>query len=409
MNHHSRMHPKVWVHNGPADPCQKERNINSFSLMKRLGIALTIAVAIAFSQAAPANANQPPPNSERLSIWESIGSVSIGYSTNSSLSWEHRITGYVVKDKSGETLRPGSFFSSFYYSKTETNCWQVAAVNQYGQGPWSNEVCYSPPLPTKPTLYIYETLGEVKGYFTQPYGSLAVQGVKVRDNYGTMEQTPVFNIRILFEKNRSNCWEAAVVSAVGQSEWSNKVCYTAPVIHPVSISGIYMYLNAQGRMDGNVHIKWAKGSDSAGLYWTECASSDTWQPSDATWAYNQTSYSSSGQTVFSGHVSIGPRCKMVYAKSSAGILSAPFRVEYTFAKEMAQPHSASPSYVPLYPSERNSNSSGGYSSRSSSISQNCVGICYGVPSKVNGLPRNTYVSGYFRKDGTYVRPYTRSK
>ena len=38
----------------------------------------------------------------------------------------------------------------------------------------------------------------------------------------------------------------------------------------------------------------------------------------------------------------------------------------------------------------------------------CVGICYGVPSAVNGLPRNTYVSGYFRKDGTYVGPYTRS-
>jgi hypothetical protein len=28
---------------------------------------------------------------------------------------------------------------------------------------------------------------------------------------------------------------------------------------------------------------------------------------------------------------------------------------------------------------------------------------------VNGLPRNTYVSGYYRSDGTYVKPYTRSK
>ena len=38
----------------------------------------------------------------------------------------------------------------------------------------------------------------------------------------------------------------------------------------------------------------------------------------------------------------------------------------------------------------------------------CVGICYGVPSKVNGLPRNSYVSGYFRANGTWVNPYTRS-
>jgi hypothetical protein len=38
----------------------------------------------------------------------------------------------------------------------------------------------------------------------------------------------------------------------------------------------------------------------------------------------------------------------------------------------------------------------------------CVGMCFGVPSTVNGLPRNTPVKGYFRKDGTYVSPYTRS-
>ena len=38
----------------------------------------------------------------------------------------------------------------------------------------------------------------------------------------------------------------------------------------------------------------------------------------------------------------------------------------------------------------------------------CVGICYGVPSAINSLPRNTYVSGYFRKDGAYVGPYTKS-
>jgi hypothetical protein len=41
--------------------------------------------------------------------------------------------------------------------------------------------------------------------------------------------------------------------------------------------------------------------------------------------------------------------------------------------------------------------------------EDCVGVCWGVPSKVNGLPRNSYVSGYFRANGTWVNPYTRSK
>jgi hypothetical protein len=38
----------------------------------------------------------------------------------------------------------------------------------------------------------------------------------------------------------------------------------------------------------------------------------------------------------------------------------------------------------------------------------CVGVCYGVPSTKNGLPRNNYVPGYVKKDGTVVQPYTRS-
>lgn len=58
-------------------------------------------------------------------------------------------------------------------------------------------------------------------------------------------------------------------------------------------------------------------------------------------------------------------------------------------------------YVFTYTPKRSISNSGFATGR-------CVGICYGVPSAVNGLPRNTYVSGYFRKDGTYVGPYTRS-
>jgi hypothetical protein len=64
--------------------------------------------------------------------------------------------------------------------------------------------------------------------------------------------------------------------------------------------------------------------------------------------------------------------------------------------------SSVPTYQPHY---SYSTPSTGYSGSSS----NCVGTgCYGVISNVTGLPRTTYVHGYFRKNGTYVQPYYRS-
>ena len=239
-----------------------------------------------------------------------------------------------------------------------------------------------------------------------------ITSILIRDNFGTTEHKSSFYGRyenMYQDIAVSNCWEIARISAYGQSGWSNKVCYNAPTVQTVSISGIYMYLNADGQMDGSVYINWTKGSDSTGLRWTACPSSDAWQPSDPNWTYDQSSYGSSGQTIFSGHIVSGPRCMLVSAKNSNGILSAPSRVEYAFAKPMAQPYSASPGYIPPLSPQRKFNSTGNGSSDFSSSSRDCVGVCYGVPSKVNGLPRNKYVSGYFRKDGTYVRPYTRSK
>ena len=41
-------------------------------------------------------------------------------------------------------------------------------------------------------------------------------------------------------------------------------------------------------------------------------------------------------------------------------------------------------------------------------SKKCVGVCYGVPSQTNGLPRNTFVPGYTTKNGKKVQPYTKS-
>jgi len=229
--------------------------------------------------------------------------------------------------------------------------------------------------------------------------------ILVRDNFGVVEYASSLYGRFDYtykDLSVSNCWEVARVSSFGQSDWSNKVCYTAPVIQPVSISGIHMYLNAKGKLDGDVYINWTKGFDSASLHWTTCPPSETSQSSEQNWTYDQSAFGSEGQTVFTGHVSRGPRCILVYAKNTNGVLSMPVRVEYTYARRMAQAYSRSPNYG-------SPNLSGGGSSNSSWSSNECVGICYGVPSKVNGLPRNKYVSGYFRKDGTYVQPYTRSK
>jgi hypothetical protein len=36
------------------------------------------------------------------------------------------------------------------------------------------------------------------------------------------------------------------------------------------------------------------------------------------------------------------------------------------------------------------------------------GSCFGAISTVNGMPKTSYVNGYFRRDGTYVRGHYRS-
>ena len=39
----------------------------------------------------------------------------------------------------------------------------------------------------------------------------------------------------------------------------------------------------------------------------------------------------------------------------------------------------------------------------------CVGVCYGVKSHLTGESRDSYVRGHYRRNGTYVAPYTRSR
>lgn len=46
---------------------------------------------------------------------------------------------------------------------------------------------------------------------------------------------------------------------------------------------------------------------------------------------------------------------------------------------------------------------------SSSAGYGCGGSYYGATSCLTGLPKTTYVRGYYRKDGTYVRSHYRSR
>jgi hypothetical protein len=205
--------------------------------------------------------------------------------------------------------------------------------------------------------------------------------------------------------NVPNCWQISRVSAYGESEQSNKVCYTPPIVNPVKVTGIYMYQNSYGQMDGNVYIHLQKDYFSS-IFWTSC------DVSKSSWTFTSSSWSTSFIQKFTnyGNDSSGYQyCMLVYAKDEKGILSLPFKVEFTYSLWMAQPYNtaSNPNYQTLlYTPPVSSNFSGyNYGLKNN----NCVGICYGVPSKLNGLPRNTYVNGYYRSNGTWVNPYTRSK
>jgi len=152
------------------------------------------------------------------------------------------------------------------------------------------------------------------------------------------------SVDINFDKLKSNCWKVARVSDYGQSSWSNQVCYTAP------IRGVAKIAPKSFAVPRGV-----KGAQCLDGYRTRIRT----------------------KKACSGHFG---RDYWLFKK---------FQTGYAF------------SYKPKRSYSRFAVDTGSATGR-------CVGICYGVPSIVNGLPRNTYVSGYFRKDGTYVGPYTRS-
>lgn len=79
---------------------------------------------------------------------------------------------------------------------------------------------------------------------------------------------------------------------------------------------------------------------------------------------------------------------------------------YVAPHTRASPGTSSSSYGSTYRAPAPVQAYG--ASPQSSSSNTCTGVCYGQPSATTGAPRNTTVSGYTRRDGTYVAPYTRS-
>ena len=169
-----------------------------------------------------------------------------------------------------------------------------------------------------------------------------ISKILIETSYGIDEAVSA-SVKIDFDKTKSNCWRVARVSDYGQSEWSNKVCYTAPF--------------------KGVPTPKASTSVPKGVKGAQCLD--------------------------------GYRTKVRTKKACSTHYGRDFWLYKSFKVGYSNKYKPQRSYAR-------------FAVDTGSATGKCVGICYGVPSTVNGLPRNNYVSGYFRKDGTYVRPYTRS-
>jgi hypothetical protein len=187
--------------------------------------------------------------------------------------------------------------------------------------------------------------------------------ILIKDNFIITEIQPT-NSAFHYEFNYfnlsvPNCWEIARVSAYGQSEWSNQVCYTPPPVPQTTVPQ------------------------------TTVPSYTSYTPSTvAPYTYNT-------------FVRTGAICSDGWRSKATG--SGACSWHGGVSKWLGSNYST-------YKSPSSSYGTSTYKLPSLSYgSSNCVGMCYGSPSKVNGLPRNTYVSGYLKSNGTWVNGYTKSK
>lgn len=225
----------------------------------------------------------------------------------------------------------------------------------------TNTLSYCPVVgfwDSKSELRIYQSLNKVTnhkllsfditGWNCKTNKFIALQ---VEDNFGITTQTSI-RFDFYFASNISNCWRIKHVYENGEGEWSNKVCYTPPISLPTTVP-VYT------------------------------ATTIPYYPPT-----NVPSYS------YNTFVRTGAICSDGWRSTATGSGACSWHggvykwIGYNFLNN-------------TLPSSSKTSSTYG--------SSNCVGMCFGSPSKVNGLPRNNVVSGYYRSDGTWVNPYTRSK
>ena len=336
------------------------------------------------------------PTTDKLFVYPSLGNVTNfgGVYDSGSSGFDYTrnckvapITKVFLKDNFS-IVESSSVRFDKYFDKAVSNCWQIARQSIYGQSEWSNQVCYASPQPTStitsvanscsPTtdkLFIYPSLGNVTNFggvydsgssgfdYTRNCKVAPITKVFLKDNFSIVESSSV-RFDKYFDKAVSNCWQIARQSIYGQSEWSNQVCYASP--QPTSSSGAPADLLSSTTTTLLV-IQQPNSGEVAGA---------STVPYGATGAQCFDGFKVKNKTLGACSKHFG-RDKWLFKTFKEG-----------FDKRYVRPSSAV---------------------LGTSRSGSCVGLCYGVPSEVNGLPRNTYVDGYFRKDGTYVKPYTRSK
>jgi hypothetical protein len=159
-----------------------------------------------------------------------------------------------------------------------------------------------------------------------------------------------------YPKNISNCWQVAPVNAIGQGEWSNKVCYQAPAptTTTTTIPKVLASSNAYTSYSSFVPEPKKLKVKQTLFYRTGAICFDGWR-----------SYSTgSGTCSWHGgvHKWLGYN-KTTWVKKTVPIIPK----------------------VPIV-----------------------TGNCYGCISSITGRPRTNYVTGYTRSNGTYVNGYWRS-
>jgi hypothetical protein len=217
-------------------------------------------------------------------------------------------------------------------------------------------------------LTVYDALKKVTNHRSGSYNitgwnckTNSFSGLQIEDNFGITTQTTIW-FDFKFPMDVANCWRIKHIYESGEGEWSNKVCYTPPPVPQTTVPS-YVPITLPS--------------------YTSYAPATV-----APYTYN--TFVRTGAICFDGWRS---KATGSGACSWHGGVSKWLGYNYSTYKSPSSSYGTSTYKLPSL----------------SHGSSNCVGMCHGSPSKVNGLPRNSYVSGYLKSNGTWVNGYTRSK